>query len=127
VGLLPFIVNELTRSVNPIKLREYLSAGLPAVSTDLPETRPYHAFCSVARTRDEFLAACEDAISTDSPALRRGRSQAMAGETWEARVNDIGRIVLEVASRQAGQSFAARHSPLKVEPKGQPDFIARPL
>ena len=29
VGLIPFRVNELTRAVNPIKLREYLAAGLP--------------------------------------------------------------------------------------------------
>ena len=93
VGLLPFAVNELTRSVNPIKLREYLSAGLPVVSTDLPETRPYSNFCEIAQTREEFLAACDKAIATDTPALRRMRSDTMAAETWEARVDDIGRVV----------------------------------
>ncbi len=31
VGLIPFAINELTLNVNPIKLREYLSAGLPVV------------------------------------------------------------------------------------------------
>jgi len=29
VAIIPFVVNELTMSVNPIKLREYLAAGLP--------------------------------------------------------------------------------------------------
>jgi Glycosyl transferases group 1 len=37
VALIPHKVNELTRHMNPIKLREYLSAGLQIVSTDLPE------------------------------------------------------------------------------------------
>ncbi|MDH3223057.1 MAG: glycosyltransferase [Gemmatimonadota bacterium] len=37
VALVPFRVNELTRAVNPIKLREYLSAGIPVVATRLPE------------------------------------------------------------------------------------------
>jgi glycosyltransferase involved in cell wall biosynthesis len=37
VGIIPFIVNDLTRAVNPIKLREMLAAGCPVVSTDLPE------------------------------------------------------------------------------------------
>ena len=39
VGLIPFALNELTRNVNPIKLREYLSAGLPVVSTRDPGVR----------------------------------------------------------------------------------------
>ena len=41
VGLIPFKVNELTYAVNPIKLREYLSAGLPVVSTPMPEVQLY--------------------------------------------------------------------------------------
>jgi glycosyltransferase involved in cell wall biosynthesis len=36
-ALLPFRINPMTRSINPIKLREYLAAGLPVVSTPLPE------------------------------------------------------------------------------------------
>ena len=39
VGVMPFALNELTTNVNPIKMREYLSGGLPVVSTDLPEVR----------------------------------------------------------------------------------------
>ena len=39
-AILPFKVNRLTQNVNPIKLREYLAAGLPVVSTALPEVQP---------------------------------------------------------------------------------------
>jgi len=41
VGLIPFKLNPLTHAVNPIKLREYLAAGLPVVSTPLPEVARY--------------------------------------------------------------------------------------
>ena len=37
VGIIPYIVNERMHYVNPLKLREYLSAGLPVVSTAVPE------------------------------------------------------------------------------------------
>ncbi len=41
VGIIPFVVNDLTRAVNPIKLREMLAAGVPVVSTALPEVENY--------------------------------------------------------------------------------------
>lgn len=106
VGVIPFAVNELTRSVNPIKLREYLSAGLPVVSTALPEVEAYGRVCRIARTADEFLAACEEAIRADTPELRRRRSAEMARETWEAKVADLGRIV-EAVRHRAGSAEGA--------------------
>lgn len=100
VGVIPFAVNELTRNVNPIKLREYLSAGLPVVSTALPEVEAYGRLCRIARSPGEFVEACEEAVRTDTPERRRERSAAMASETWEAKVNGIGRLVAEVQRRR---------------------------
>src|SRR4029078_13293068 len=37
VAINPFRINELTLAANPLKVREYLAAGLPVVSTDIPE------------------------------------------------------------------------------------------
>lgn len=111
VGLIPFAINELTRNVNPIKLREYLSAGLPVVSTALPEVQAYDRLVRIARTPEEFVAACDEAIRTDTPELRRARSEAMSAETWEGKVNAIGQIVMAVQERRhsaAGVAPAAR-------------------
>jgi glycosyltransferase involved in cell wall biosynthesis len=108
VGLIPFVVNELTRNVNPIKLREYLSAGVPVVSTDLPEVQPYAASCAIARTPAEFLAACDRAVAEDTPARRRARSEAMAGETWAAKVDRICGVVEAARRRKEDQRAGTR-------------------
>jgi len=100
VGVIPFVINELTHNVNPIKMREYLSAGLPVVSTDLPEVRAHAQWCRIARTPDEFLAACERAIHADTPEERRRRCEAMAAETWEVRVGELGRMVRNALDRR---------------------------
>jgi len=50
--------------VNPLKMREYLSAGLPVVSTAVPEVQRYAHLCHIATTPDEFVVAipsCSDA------------------------------------------------------------------
>jgi glycosyltransferase involved in cell wall biosynthesis len=106
VALIPFVLNELTRNVNPIKLREYLSAGLPVVSTELPEVAFYKGQCSVVRTHDEFLAAVAKELREDSPDARRRRSDAMKKETWEAKVEQLGETILRVKERKRGARAA---------------------
>ncbi|MDB6106336.1 MAG: glycosyl transferase group 1 [Gammaproteobacteria bacterium] len=96
VALIPHKVNELTRHMNPIKLREYLSAGLQIVSTDLPETRHLPDYCIVARDYEEFEAGIEKALKNDSPPVRRQRSCVMQDETWDRKVEKLGATVLRV-------------------------------
>jgi glycosyltransferase involved in cell wall biosynthesis len=100
VGLIPFVINELTRHVNPIKLREYLSAGLPVVSTPLPEVAYYRDSCAIAADPPAFLSALDSAVAEDSPEKRLARSRAMAGETWEKKVDEIGRHVRDAMARK---------------------------
>lgn len=89
VGLIPFAVNELTINVNPIKLREYLSGGLPVVSTRLPECEKYHDIVQIAGTYDDFVTSVEQALAADSREARQARSDRMAAETWDAKVERI--------------------------------------
>jgi glycosyltransferase involved in cell wall biosynthesis len=101
VGLIPHKVNDLTLNMNPIKLREYLSAGIPVVSVPLPEVEAYGNLCTIGRDYEQFERGIVDALRNDSPAARRARSDGMRAETWERRVAEIGREVLRVRSRRS--------------------------
>lgn len=107
VGIIPFKLNELTRNVNPIKLREYLSAGLPVVSTEMFEVARYVKSqgelanaCTVVSNHEDFDAAVVKALATDTPELRRQRSQAMLAETWEHKVALLGEHIERVRARK---------------------------
>lgn len=115
VGFVPFVTNELTRHVNPVKLREYLSAGLAVVSTELPEVRQYGDLVYLARTPPEFIARIEQAIREDTEAKRWARSVAMRRETWEARVAEVAERVMQCkASKKAPlSSNVAERTPLR--------------
>ncbi|MCB9561104.1 MAG: glycosyltransferase [Kofleriaceae bacterium] len=100
VGIIPYAAIERMAFVNPIKLREYLSAGLPVVSTAVPEVMRYPDWCAIARTADEFEAAIARELAGDSAERRRARSAAMITETWAARVAQVSDTVDEVARRK---------------------------
>lgn len=54
VGIIPFKVNKLVTSVNPLKLYEYMAAGLPVVCTDWKEMREMVSPAMLAGDMDEF-------------------------------------------------------------------------
>lgn len=103
VGLIPYVIDERMKYVNPIKLREYLSAGLPVVSTAVPEVARYAAHCTVAADHDAFERGVVAALADSAPERRRERSEAMREETWEARVAAVRAQVARVAAEGRGR------------------------
>ncbi len=93
VGLIPFAVTPLTLNVNPIKLREYLAAGLPVVSTKLPEMLQYNQVVHLAESPEEFVLATEKALYEKGETWIKRRQTAVKGETWQARVDLIGELI----------------------------------
>jgi glycosyltransferase involved in cell wall biosynthesis len=97
VALMPFVTNELTLNANPLKVREYLAAGLPVVSSDLPEVRSV-GLCRIASGPEDFprqVAAClEEGGGPD-----RARAERIFHESWDARVEEVrghvGRAMLK--------------------------------
>ena len=95
VGIIPFRTSRLTVRANPLKLREYLAAGLPVVSTPLPEVARYDGLVRLAPDLDSFLKAIEAGLASRSAEADRARAEAMRGESWEERVRDMERIVAQ--------------------------------
>jgi glycosyltransferase involved in cell wall biosynthesis len=107
VGLIPYVLNERIRHVNPIKLREYLSAGLPVVSTALPEVEYYRDHCWLAGGCEEFERGVTAALGSDTPERRRARSEAMRAETWEQKVAAVSARVMRVKAEKAAAGSAS--------------------
>jgi GT2 family glycosyltransferase/glycosyltransferase involved in cell wall biosynthesis len=90
VCLLPFQVIPLTLATNPVKVYEYLSAGKPVVSIDLPEIRQFGDLVRSGADHDAFLAALAATLGAPSDAQEIARRKAFAAEqTWAHRVNDL--------------------------------------
>ncbi|AVQ44382.1 glycosyltransferase [Clostridium botulinum] len=91
VGLIPFEVNELTDSVSPIKLYEYMSVGLNVVSTNFKEMKYVNSPAYIAKGYEQFCNYIEQAIKNKN--TERNISFAKKN-TWEKRYNLINKIIL---------------------------------
>ncbi len=94
VCLIPYILNDYTHHIFPLKLYEYMAAGKPIVASDMEEMRPYAGDeMTIAHSREEFLAAIDDAIANDTPERARSRQEAARNESWDHRVEQVSAII----------------------------------
>ena len=86
---IPFKINELTVGVNPLKVREYLAAGLPTHCTPLPEVTDLASQIFVTSDAEQLVAWLRQSLRGDSAELRMKRRASVANESWNARANTL--------------------------------------
>jgi glycosyltransferase involved in cell wall biosynthesis len=85
VALMPFALNEATRSISPTKTLEYLAAGLPVVSTRVPDVvADYADVVHLADDGPSFAAACRAVLTSDPAARDRRVRPLQRRQEWDA-------------------------------------------
>jgi glycosyltransferase involved in cell wall biosynthesis len=96
VGIIPFIKDEFTHGIYPMKINEYLAAGLPVVSTDFSDLSDFTGSIKVADNEAAFLTHLIDEIDTDTSDKRRARLQIAEGNTWDKRADELSAVIVQV-------------------------------
>jgi glycosyltransferase involved in cell wall biosynthesis len=87
-GIVPFRLTPMTHAIHPIKVYEYLAAGLPVVSTPMQETAAMGAPLALAAGAEEFARALETALES-GPAARLERQAYARRNSWDARYESL--------------------------------------
>ncbi len=95
VGLIPYRVNTETEHASPLKLYEYLAAGLPVVSADVPAVRPFAALVQIVPEGGSYAEAVARALAETSVQARLERRAAVRVHSWDARVEMLSQILAE--------------------------------
>ena len=89
LALIPFVLNEITRSTSPVKLFEYMAAEKPILCSRMPECLRYESVETYSDAAD-FLRRAEALLARrDDPALRASLRRDALANTWEARAEEI--------------------------------------
>jgi UDP-galactopyranose mutase len=103
VCLMPWALNEATRSISPTKTLEYMAGGKPIVSTAVADVvRDHGDLAFVAGSRDEFLELCTtigERFDADRALAGRRRAEASG---WDATAEAMCRLVSVPLERLRG-------------------------
>ena len=94
VLIMPYADLPVTRAIQPLKLKEYLSTGKPTVVRDLPANREWHDCLDLADTADSFARAVRLRLQTGLPESQRQARGRLAEESWHAKARTFERLVL---------------------------------
>ena len=93
VCIIPFKLNDLILSTNPVKFYEFMSAGKPVVSSKLPELLPHADLVYISGNKEEFLKNIESALAESDPLLAERRISLAKENNWESRFGVIANCI----------------------------------
>jgi glycosyltransferase involved in cell wall biosynthesis len=98
VLVMPYADLPVTRAMQPLKLKEYLATGKPAVVRDLPANRAWADCLDLVHSAEDFVAAVRQCLRfglSDEQLAARSR---LASEGWTEKARLFERWVLEQAA-----------------------------
>lgn len=126
VCLMPFAINASTKYISPTKVLEYMAAQLPVVSTAITDVeRHYAGLVAIARSEEEFIRACEQALGLTSEVretMARQMADVVAATSWDDTAKRMHSLIEN--ARSAGQTPAAQTTP-DGEPQTRESAVVR--
>jgi glycosyltransferase involved in cell wall biosynthesis len=108
LGLLPYRRTQETHHASPLKLYEYLAAGLPVVAADVPGARQFADVVAIASDLPSWEVAITTQLTTNTSATSAARQAAVAPHTWDARVETLSIYLAEALAHRAREDGRTR-------------------
>ena len=92
--ILPFLKTKFTQSIYPLKINEYLAAGLPVIAINFSnDIKSFNNVAYIEDTHEGFLHAIRSAIKENTPERVKERMNVASQNSWTARVAKFWEIL----------------------------------
>lgn len=93
ISIIPYYITKSTRTMYLTKLHEHLAAGLPIVTSSLPELMPFKDLVRIAGSKEQFLKYVEEELETDCEERIKKRVEVAIINTWDNRIGEMAEII----------------------------------
>ena len=91
--IMPFVVNDLILSVNPVKLYEYIYSGKPIAAIKYGETEKFGKYVTLYETQEDFCRFIEECILRPCKTNTSQMRTYALSNTWSERCKEIVKII----------------------------------
>jgi glycosyltransferase involved in cell wall biosynthesis len=85
LGLIPFVKNEFTTNIYPLKINEYLACGCAVVSTHFSDLSDFEKDIYISEKYSEFIELCKIALTENNMDKALKRVEVAKGNSWSSR------------------------------------------
>lgn len=96
VCTIPFILNDLIKSTNPVKFYEYIASGKPVVSARLPELEIYKDICCLYDSSEDFSKCIYKGLHDEDKEIAQKRIEIAKENSWEKRIEKLDNIIKSI-------------------------------
>ncbi len=96
IGIIPFIKSEQTAAIYPMKVNEYLAAGLGVVATDFAPLGEFSSVIHIADTPDLFVEKVGDLLENDSDDKQKVRVAMAKTNSWQERGRQLDEVLTKI-------------------------------
>ncbi|MFD2570929.1 glycosyltransferase [Spirosoma soli] len=95
-AMIPFVCNEHTYTIYPLKINEYLAAGLPVVATPFSILDDFNGVVELADQPAQFAQALRRALADDSDQRLNERITMAKANSWQKRAEEFEAVIRQV-------------------------------
>ena len=99
VLVMPYADLPVTRAIQPLKFKEYLTTGRPVVSRRLPAVASWHDAADLVDLEEELVEIASVRIQSGVPPEQKQARQRLAQESWVAKAAQFERLILSALER----------------------------
>lgn len=101
-GIIPFEENDFTKGIYPLKVNEYLAAGLPVITTEFGDMADFKPIMPVVRNAQAFTKALQEEVANDSVEKREQRVAFARDNAWWARAEALSDYIMKLEASKPG-------------------------
>lgn len=96
VAVIPFVIDGVTLKASPIKFYEYLSSGIPIVSTELPDLLTFKDHVYLVKNKEDYIHCIKESINNDSISSMNVRMEIAKKYSWEYRFQTLNHHIEKI-------------------------------
>ncbi|QIP11504.1 glycosyltransferase family 1 protein [Spirosoma aureum] len=108
-AMIPFVCNEHTYTIYPLKINEYLAAGLPVVSTPFSILNDFDGVVELAASPADFAQALRRALADTSVTRVEERISMAKNNSWKKRAEEFEVVIGQLVQDQTPTPIPVTH------------------